>query len=202
MHNIKCVVIGDGAVGKTSMLIAYTSGKFPTDYVPTVFDNYEASLKVDGKDVYLGLWDTAGQEGYDRLRPLSYPQTDVFLMCYAINSPVSYKHIETKWKPEIQHHSPETPFLIIGTKGDLRSDSKFTKGLEAKGKPLKSLEQSAADALELGAAKYLECSAMEQTGLQEVFEEAIRVAFRGRQGRRAPAKPAKGAKDGKGCLLL
>jgi len=182
---------------------------------PTVFDNSEASITVDGRETYLGLWDTAGQEGYDRLRPLSYPQTDVFIICFAINSPVSFKHIEQKWKPELNHHSPGVPFLIVGTKADVRDDASVVAQLEAKGKPLKSREHYESESEKLGAALYLECSAMKAQGLDEVFENAVRVATRSKvvktasNGKsKARPKAKGGAKEsnsgGKkdGCVIL
>ena len=106
-----------------------------------MFDNYSANVMVDNKTISLGLWDTAGQEDYDRLRPLSYPQTDVFLICFSLVSPPSYENVRTKvtsahaalrdcrsltcvsqWFPEISHHAPQTSIVLVGTKLDLRED--------------------------------------------------------------------------------
>lgn len=95
-NTIKCVTIGDGAVGKTSLLISYTTNKFPSDYVPTIFDNYAVSIMIGDTAYTLGLFDTAGQEDYDRLRSLSYPNSDVFVVCFSIINPTSYDNVREK----------------------------------------------------------------------------------------------------------
>jgi Ras-related C3 botulinum toxin substrate 1 len=125
---------------------------------------------VDQKPITIGLWDTAGQEDYDRLRPLSYPKTDVFLLCFALNSPVSFENIRNKWYPEIQHHAPGVPCIIVGTKLDTRNEAKFGEKFitNSQGQGLRE---------ELKAFKYLECSAKTQDGLKQVFDEAIRCVF-------------------------
>lgn len=177
MQTIKCVVVGDGAVGKTCLLISYTTNKFPSEYVPTVFDNYAVTVMI-GEDPYtLGLFDTAGQEDYDRLRPLSYPQTDVFLVCFSVTSPASFENVKEKWFPEVHHHCPGVPCLIVGTQVDLRDDHAVIEKLaRSKQRPV-PFEAGERLARELGAVKYVECSALTQKGLKNVFDEAIVAAL-------------------------
>ena len=197
MQAIKCVVVGDGAVGKTCLLISYTTNAFPGEYIPTVFDNYSANVMVDGKPINLGLWDTAGQEDYDRLRPLSYPQTDVFLACFSIISPASFENVKAKWYPEINHHCPNVPIILVGTKIDLREDKETINRLAEKKLAPVSHQQGMQLAKEIKSIKYLECSALTQTGLKAVFDEAIRAVLSPAGGKGGK----KGEKKG-GCSLL
>ncbi|CAF1035422.1 unnamed protein product [Didymodactylos carnosus] len=171
---IKCVVVGDGTVGKTCMLITYTTNSFPVEYVPTIFDSYAVTVLINNQPHTLGLYDTAGQETYDRLRPLSYPETDIFLVCFSVVLPPSFSNVRDKWLPELSHHNPGTPCILVGTQIDLRDDKPTVDKLQNmyKQPPISKL-QGEKMAKQINAVKYLEVSSKTQAGLKAVFDEAI-----------------------------
>ncbi|MCJ1316204.1 Rho GTPase [Xylographa vitiligo] len=173
----KFVVVGDGGCGKTCLLISYSQGYFPEKYVPTVFENYitHKPHRPSGKTVELALWDTAGQEEYDRLRPLSYPETDLLFVCFAIDCPNSLENVMDKWYPEVLHFCPTTPIILVGLKSDLRTKRTCIDLLRTQGLTPVTPEQGQAVAKRMNAI-YMECSSKEMKGVEEVFELAINTA--------------------------
>lgn len=164
----KLVIIGDGACGKTSLLSVFTLGYFPTNYVPTVFENYVTDCRVDGRSVQLALWDTAGQEDYGMLRPLAYSRADVILIGFSVDSPDSLENVKHKWAEEAEQQCPGVPFIVVGLKKDLRGRKDLT---------FVSEEEGRTTAKECGAREYRECSSLTGEGVDDVFEAATRAAL-------------------------
>nr|XP_055113252.1 transforming protein RhoA-like isoform X2 [Symphalangus syndactylus] len=169
----KLVIVGDGACGKTCLLVGFSKDQFPEVYVPTVLENYV--------------------EDYDHLRPLSYPDPDVILMCFSIDSPDSLENIPKKWTPEVKYFCPNVPIILVGNKKDLRNDEHTRRELAiAKMKQEQVKPEEGRDmANRIGAFGYMECSAKTKDGVREVFEMATRAAL---QARREKKKS--------GCLVL
>ncbi|XP_071820646.1 ras-related protein Rac1-like [Apostichopus japonicus] len=180
MTIVKCVTVGDRAVGKSCLLISYVTNAFSGEYVPTVYENYTVKVNVDGKPVMLDLWDTSGQECLDRVRPLSYLNTSVLLLCFSLTSRSSYQNIKEKWYPEIRHHCPNTPIILVGTKQDLRGDEKGNCEQQRKSDSESAVithSQGLRLQKKVKAVKYVECSALTQEGLKVTLHEAIRAAL-------------------------
>ncbi|KAJ6133333.1 hypothetical protein N7471_008548 [Penicillium samsonianum] len=168
----KMVLLGDGACGKTSALNVFTRGFFPTVYEPTVFENYVHDIFVDNIHVELSLWDTAGQEEFDRLRALSYEDTHVLMLCFSVDSPDSFENVSSKWIAEINENCPGVRVVLTALKCDLRKDEDMNDTPNSI-----SFDQGLAKAKEIGAVKYLECSAVQNRGIRESFYEAAKVAL-------------------------
>ncbi|CAH0386322.1 unnamed protein product [Bemisia tabaci] len=137
-----------------------------TEWNQQKFDNFSDKLEVDGQEYDIVLWDTAGQEDYERLRPLSYPGTNCFILCFSIGARSSFENVLSKWYPEIKNKCPNVPIILVGTKTDLRESGTDTISV----KEAKKMRRK------LGVHSYLECSALKNEGLEEIFVEAVRAA--------------------------
>jgi len=203
--DVKVMVVGDSGVGKTCLLISYTSNSFPGDYVPTVFDNYNTNIVINDTTIALGLWDTAGSDEYDSLRPLSYPGTDIFLVCFSLVDPPSLEHVKTKWIVEIRQHmeGAKPAILLLGTKLDQRSNQSVIDNMRKNGQKPVTKAEGEKVAAAIGADHYFECSALTQDGLSQVFEAAVKHVL-------PDSKPTSGKDDkthakkngGRDCLMM
>ncbi|KAL2917695.1 hypothetical protein HK105_202568 [Polyrhizophydium stewartii] len=177
----KLVMVGEGNSGKTSMLMVLAGQPFPEEYVPTLFDSQIARIAVGGnKIVEMSLWDTAGQEEYDRLRPLSYPDTDVAIICFSVDTHELDTVID-KWDPETKHFLPNVPRLLVATKKDLRENPAALENMRIQGITPVSYEEGLRIANQIGAAKYMECSAKTGEGIHEIFTVAAKLALKPRR---------------------
>ncbi|KAF1964801.1 rho3 protein [Bimuria novae-zelandiae CBS 107.79] len=172
----KLVLLGDGACGKTSLLNVFTRGYFPTVYEPTVFENYVHDIYIDNTHVELSLWDTAGQEEFDRLRSLSYDDTHAIMLCFSVDSPDSLENVESKWVSEIAENCPGVKLVLVALKCDLRKKDEDEDETQPE-KPLIQYDEGLKVAERIKALRYLECSAMKNRGVNEAFTEAARVAL-------------------------
>lgn len=166
--SLKCVLVGDTAVGKTALLVRFTSETFPDTYKPTVFENTGVEVYMDGVQISLGLWDTAGNDNFRQIRPRSYQQADVVLICFSVANPNSLANVKRKWINEVREHLPKVPVLVVATQTDLREmGSRVSCITPAQGRQV---------AQEVNAKGYLECSSLSNRGVQQVFESAVRRA--------------------------
>ncbi|XP_052218364.1 cdc42 homolog [Dreissena polymorpha] len=151
-------------------------------------DEILLSLSVCNKPMILGLFDTAGQEDYDRLRVLAYPDTDVFVVCFSVMSPASFENVEKKWRPEVHHYGEQTPFILVGTQVDLRDNYFELQRLQKNRQKPVSYEMGLRLANRVGANCYVECSALTQKGLKAVFDNAILAVINPQPGSRRTRK--------------
>ena len=178
MESIKLVVVGNGGVGKTSLLMTFTSGRYPLDYTPSEFDNNTAIIMVNDERVKIDLWDSPELKEFDSLiRSAIYSSTDILLLCFSISCEWSFKEIKNKWIPEVTHYCPNTPFIIVGTKLDLRDDEITIKQAANYCRSIVSCEQGKELAKEVNAIDYLECSSRTGKGVKSVFEHATRIVL-------------------------
>ncbi|GKZ81056.1 Rho GTPase [Aspergillus niger] len=190
----KMVLLGDGACGKTSALNVFTRGWAPLVFslvaktanflkttcmvIPPSYKDrarmltFAQDIFVDNVHMELSLWDTAGQEEFDRLRALSYEDTHVIMLCFSVDSRDSFENVASKWIEEISENCAGVKLVLTALKCDLRKDEFLNDNPNAI-----TYEEGLAKAKEIGAVKYLECSAVQNRGIMETFYEAAKVAL-------------------------
>lgn len=167
----KIVVVGDEECGKTCLLEVFRRDKFIEKYIPTIVDNFYKTIFVDGKEINLELWDTAGDEDFDSIRPLSYKDTSLIILCYSIEDKERIVNIKKKWIYEIKKFCPTVPFFLVALKKDIRD---MSNSLINKNKLITTLEGGKL-ANEIGAKRFFECSAQKGVNINEIFNDAARV---------------------------
>jgi Ras family protein A len=169
----------DDKCGKTSLILAYSRGEFVEQYLFTVFETYVLNVQTEeGIRVELIVWDTAGQEEYERLRPMSYSESDVILLCYSVDNYDSFTSVRDKWHPEVRYFTPQTPIILVANKKDLRNNAKQIEKKPYESRLNISFNQGEELAKRIGAAHFVECSAKIMDGISKVFKLAAQSALR------------------------
>nr|XP_022333932.1 cdc42 homolog [Crassostrea virginica] len=171
--SLKCVLVGDMNVGKSSLAARICSRTFKTDYSPTLFDNYAATVSVHGIPYHLNIFDTAGKEDFSKFRVISYLNSDVFLVCFSIDDIKSLVHVEESWVPELRQHVPNTPFILVGTKLDARFQE---PDIQVVSSSTVSPKQGQELAAAVGAYSYVEVSSLSNDGVEDLVTEVVDAA--------------------------
>ena len=167
---LKFVVLGDGSVGKTCILLRLFSNTYSDQYIPTILETSNTQMKINQKNVKLELWDTAGQEGYSEMRRLLYPLTDLFIIVFSVIDQTSFFNAFERWHPDLMSNCPKVNIIFVGNKIDLRDDIKVSSG-EHIGK------SRASELAGKFHCRYFECSAKNQEGVEEVFRQGAKICL-------------------------
>ncbi|VDO08363.1 unnamed protein product [Rodentolepis nana] len=206
--SVKCVLIGESGVGKTSLVVSYTKDDYPVRHEPTAFDTYVVDLRVENQQVNLQICDSGGSPGVRSLRELAYPDVHVVIFCFSVVQPETLWALRDRWLPELAssglnlnptaletavrigclpHQPPNTlrkpgpAFILVGCACDLRNDIKSLLDLSARNELPVNDAVAQKLAVEFGAEAYIECSALTQKQLKKVFDLAVWYGLQAKQ---------------------
>lgn len=190
------VVMGSPGVGKTSLLLTVSTNSFPRDHIPTLYDKLEVDVQVDSKLVHLELWDTSLHLNFDDKKPIPPSGTGVFIVCFSLLDPKSLEEARLRWIPQIRYNHPQTPILLVGTKLDLAGQTEEVRKARQMGKGVVTFRQAHEVAERLGL-HYYACSNLENIGLRNILDEAVRAVIKSQDTSRQ-----RSSASGKGNPLL
>lgn len=191
--------MGDSKTGKTSLLCALKDGKLAADrQMPETVNTFTQKIKVDGRKLELGLWDSSGDPKYEGLRRLSYPSCNVFVVCYSVNCRDSFENISKVWLPELQKFGPpKASVVIVATKRDLRPRNSLIRNVPTETSQPQNgyvnYDEGLKLANEVHAFSFLECSAISEDGVSDVFAQATRAVLKGLKDEKAKNKERRGS---------
>jgi Ras-related protein Rab-1A len=160
----KVIVIGDGSVGKTTLLRKYVEHQFETEYIPTVGVNIlKEQIEVDGKTVNLMLWDIAGQPQFYLLHKVYYNGANGVILMYDLTNSPSFTNINNWYNELVKYGLDEVPVILVGNKADLKGDRKIIA-------PMAHSKMQ-----QLGIPAYFETSAKEGTNVKSAFSKIIKL---------------------------
>ncbi|KAI1857625.1 hypothetical protein JX265_011040 [Neoarthrinium moseri] len=176
---LRYVFVGDTKCGKTSMLLRFSRGAFPEMWNQTQYELFSKNIDVDGKAYDLELWDTSGIFEYHQLSLLNYLTWDAIFICFSVNSDRKFINAQNRWALEVMKYCRGgVPVFLVGLKTDTRPYkgvwSPFIGEVDTRGMMA---------ARDMGAVRYLECSAKTGEGVDQVFEESTRNVENIRAGR-------------------
>ncbi|XP_053603157.1 ras and EF-hand domain-containing protein-like [Plodia interpunctella] len=180
-EKIKCVLVGDGAVGKSSLIAAYAQNKFREEYQPTAYDTFNVAVDVDDRPVRVEICDTAGQDSMSKLRELCYPGTDVLMLCFSVVRPETFRSVAEKWTKSVA--GVNAPLILVGTQSDLALDPRVLQSLRARGEHPVTETEARALAAKIDA-NYIETSAKTRKQLKDAFDAAILAGLPVRHSRK------------------
>ncbi len=174
-YGFKITVIGDGAVGKTSLIKNYTQGSFQKEYIATLgtqFSKYEET--IDGEKVELYLWDIAGQDQFQALRQRFYTGSSggIIVFSHAPEQSNSYDNV-SKWLDDLKKHCGNIPIVLFGNKVDLVDEGELSSNPGIPTSDVK-VEQLAKNNRLIG---YYKTSALTGQGVTDAFKVLVRKLY-------------------------
>ncbi|KAG0438024.1 Transforming protein RhoA [Dictyocoela muelleri] len=159
----KIILIGDTHTGKTSILKRLIDNTFSMSYSSTYFDTFSYLTNYKDKCIELKCWDIAGSDDYDRIATLAYPNTNIVLLCYAVDSMTSFKNLQSKYLKEVSFYCNDVKIVVVATKCDLDRVVMPEMGKEF--------------ANSIGAIEFFECSSKNNTGVRELFFKLSKIVY-------------------------
>ncbi|CAF3839842.1 unnamed protein product [Adineta steineri] len=158
----KVVIVGDAMCGKTCLLFAFKDDQFVSTSGITMLNKYQKNVQIDEKIIDFIFYDTTGIEHYENFRALSYPDTNIILICFSVDNPVSVTSITDRWIQEVRHFCGQCPVILVACEKPVTTDI---------GGQL---------AIQIKADAYMECSAKIREGVQDLFVHAAQLSLKKR----------------------